>query len=32
MYGKQMIFDVSELENHKKYRILSGGTTPRPIA
>ncbi|MFQ3171377.1 MAG: flavin reductase (DIM6/NTAB) family NADH-FMN oxidoreductase RutF [Oleispira sp.] len=32
MYGKQMIFDVSELENQQKYRILSGGISPRPIA
>ncbi len=27
-----MIFDVSALENQSKYRLLSGGVTPRPIA
>mgnify|MGYP000397292671 FL=1 len=27
-----MIFDVSELENQQKYRLLTGGITPRPIA
>lgn len=27
-----MIFDVSELENQEKYRLLNGGVTPRPIA
>jgi flavin reductase (DIM6/NTAB) family NADH-FMN oxidoreductase RutF len=27
-----MIFDVSELENQQKYRLLNGGVTPRPIA
>jgi len=27
-----MIFDVTELENQKKYRLLNGGVTPRPIA
>jgi flavin reductase (DIM6/NTAB) family NADH-FMN oxidoreductase RutF len=27
-----MIFDVSELENQEKYRLLNGGITPRPIA
>jgi flavin reductase (DIM6/NTAB) family NADH-FMN oxidoreductase RutF len=27
-----MIFDVSALENREKYRLLSGGVTPRPIA
>jgi len=27
-----MIFDVSELENQMKYRLLNGGVTPRPIA
>ena len=27
-----MIFDVSTLENQTKYRLLSGGVTPRPIA
>lgn len=27
-----MFFDVSELENQEKYRLLSGGVTPRPIA
>jgi flavin reductase (DIM6/NTAB) family NADH-FMN oxidoreductase RutF len=27
-----MIFEVSELENQQKYRLLSGGVTPRPIA
>jgi flavin reductase (DIM6/NTAB) family NADH-FMN oxidoreductase RutF len=32
MYGKHMIFDVSELENQQKYRLLNGGITPRPIA
>ncbi|MEZ9524062.1 flavin reductase family protein [Enterovibrio norvegicus] len=27
-----MNFDVSELENQAKYRLLNGGVTPRPIA
>lgn len=27
-----MIFDVSELENQQKYRLLTGGIAPRPIA
>ncbi|WP_290698668.1 flavin reductase family protein [Amphritea sp.] len=27
-----MIFDVSDLENQEKYRLLNGGVTPRPIA
>jgi flavin reductase (DIM6/NTAB) family NADH-FMN oxidoreductase RutF len=27
-----MIFDASELENQEKYRLLTGGVTPRPIA
>ncbi len=27
-----MIFDVTELENQEKYRLLTGGITPRPIA
>ena len=27
-----MIFDISELENQQKYRLLNGGVTPRPIA
>ena len=27
-----MIFDISELEAQQKYRLLSGGVTPRPIA
>lgn len=27
-----MIFDVAELENQDKYRLLTGGITPRPIA
>jgi flavin reductase (DIM6/NTAB) family NADH-FMN oxidoreductase RutF len=27
-----MIFDVSELQSQKKYRLLTGGVTPRPIA
>ena len=27
-----MIFDVSELESREKYRLLTGGVTPRPIA
>lgn len=27
-----MIFDVSELDNRDKYRLLTGGITPRPIA
>jgi flavin reductase (DIM6/NTAB) family NADH-FMN oxidoreductase RutF len=27
-----MFFDVSELENQEKYRLLNGGVTPRPIA
>lgn len=27
-----MIFDVSTLDNQDKYRLLSGGVTPRPIA
>lgn len=27
-----MIFDVAELENQEKYRLLNGGVTPRPIA
>ena len=27
-----MIFDVSELENQDKYRLLNGGVTPRAIA
>lgn len=27
-----MIFDISELENQEKYRLLTGGITPRPIA
>jgi flavin reductase (DIM6/NTAB) family NADH-FMN oxidoreductase RutF len=27
-----MIFEVSTLENQQKYRLLSGGVTPRPIA
>jgi flavin reductase (DIM6/NTAB) family NADH-FMN oxidoreductase RutF len=27
-----MIFDVSTLENQDKYRLLTGGVTPRPIA
>jgi flavin reductase (DIM6/NTAB) family NADH-FMN oxidoreductase RutF len=31
-YGYHMIFEVSELENQQKYRLLSGGITPRPIA
>jgi hypothetical protein len=25
--GKLMLFDVSELENQSKYRLLSGGIT-----
>jgi flavin reductase (DIM6/NTAB) family NADH-FMN oxidoreductase RutF len=31
-YGYQMIFEVAALENQQKYRLLSGGVTPRPIA
>lgn len=27
-----MIFDVTELENQEKYRLLTGGIIPRPIA
>ena len=27
-----MIFDVSELDVQEKYRLLTGGVTPRPIA
>jgi len=27
-----MIFNVSEIENQDKYRLLTGGITPRPIA
>ena len=27
-----MIFDVSEIESREKYRLLTGGITPRPIA
>lgn len=27
-----MFFEVSELENQEKYRLLNGGVTPRPIA
>ena len=27
-----MIFDVTELESQEKYRLLTGGITPRPIA
>jgi flavin reductase (DIM6/NTAB) family NADH-FMN oxidoreductase RutF len=27
-----MIFDLSKLETQDKYRLLSGGVTPRPIA
>lgn len=27
-----MFFDVSELANQEKYRLLTGGITPRPIA
>ena len=27
-----MIFDVSELKTQEKYRLLTGGVTPRPIA
>ncbi|MBR9857064.1 MAG: flavin reductase family protein [Gammaproteobacteria bacterium] len=27
-----MIFDIEELENQDKYRLLNGGVTPRPIA
>jgi flavin reductase (DIM6/NTAB) family NADH-FMN oxidoreductase RutF len=27
-----MIFDVEQLETQQKYRLLSGGVTPRPIA
>tara|TARA_R110000824_G_scaffold336_5_gene2056 strand:- start:11986 stop:12588 length:603 start_codon:yes stop_codon:yes gene_type:complete len=27
-----MIFDISELETQDKYRLLTGGVTPRPIA
>lgn len=27
-----MIFDVSQLDNQEKYRLLTGGITPRPIA
>jgi len=27
-----MIFDLSQLETQDKYRLLSGGVTPRPIA
>ena len=27
-----MIFDVSDLDTQKKYHLLSGGVTPRPIA
>jgi flavin reductase (DIM6/NTAB) family NADH-FMN oxidoreductase RutF len=27
-----MIFDISELANQEKYRLLTGGITPRPIA
>lgn len=27
-----MIFDISDLENQEKYRLLNGGVTPRPIA
>jgi flavin reductase (DIM6/NTAB) family NADH-FMN oxidoreductase RutF len=27
-----MIFDVSELDSQEKYRLLTGGVTPRPIA
>lgn len=27
-----MIFDVSEIESREKYRLLTGGVTPRPIA
>lgn len=27
-----MIFDVSELKTQQKYRLLTGGITPRPIA
>jgi flavin reductase (DIM6/NTAB) family NADH-FMN oxidoreductase RutF len=27
-----MIFDISELASQEKYRLLTGGITPRPIA
>jgi flavin reductase (DIM6/NTAB) family NADH-FMN oxidoreductase RutF len=27
-----MIFDISVIENREKYRLLSGGISPRPIA
>ncbi|WP_068547733.1 flavin reductase family protein [Thalassotalea crassostreae] len=27
-----MFFDVDEIENQAKYRLLNGGVTPRPIA
>ncbi len=27
-----MIFDLAELDNQEKYRLLTGGVTPRPIA